>query len=170
MKTAVIYQSHYGHTKQYAQWIAQSLKAPLFEASQFSPGQISEYGQIIFGGALYAGRINGIGLITNNSTLFTEKKLIVFISGMSPHPEGKLPSILAQNKIPREASCFYLRGGMDVSKLNFLHKFMINTLRFALKIKGGEEAKLILQAFSVPQNFVSQEALNPLLEAARKNS
>lgn len=159
MKTAIIYQSHYGYAKQYAQWIAQSLNAPLFEASQIFLPQISEYDQIIFGGALYAGSVSGIQLITKNPALFSGKKMIVFIVGMGPHPEEKFAGILTHNNIPKAALCFYLRGGMDISKLNFLHKWMINTLRFVLKMKGGEKSKLILEAFKTPQNFISKEAL-----------
>ena len=54
-KIAVIYKSKYGSTKQYAEWIAQALDAPLFEASSVNPAQLAEYDVVVYGGGLYAG-------------------------------------------------------------------------------------------------------------------
>lgn len=46
---AVVYQSHYGTTKKYAEWIAQALDADLLNRKKVSVSELSQYGTIIFG-------------------------------------------------------------------------------------------------------------------------
>ena len=45
---AVVYQSHYGTTKKYAEWIAQALGADLLYRKKVSVSELSQYGTIIF--------------------------------------------------------------------------------------------------------------------------
>ena len=78
-KIAVIYKSKYGATKQYAVWIAESLEANIFEATDVSPSLLMEYDVIIFGGGLYANGINGVKLVTKNPC----KSLVVFTVGLA---------------------------------------------------------------------------------------
>jgi len=40
-KTVVIYKSKYGKTKQYAEWIAAELNAPLFDHTEIKPHQFA---------------------------------------------------------------------------------------------------------------------------------
>ena len=75
MKIAVIYKSHYGTTKQYAEWIAEALDTKLLERSSVKSEDISDYDLVIFGGGLYASGILGINLVTKNPP----KELILFI-------------------------------------------------------------------------------------------
>ena len=50
--TVVIYESKYGSTKSYAQWIAEELSCPLFERKKFNPKDFEKYEVIIYGGGL----------------------------------------------------------------------------------------------------------------------
>ena len=55
---AVVYKSRYGTTKQYAEWIAKALDAILLEASVVKPSQLASFDIVVYGGGLYAGRID----------------------------------------------------------------------------------------------------------------
>lgn len=57
--TVVIYRSKYGSAKRYAEWIAQEVKADLFDGSKVSPADLEKYDTIVFGGSLYAVGILG---------------------------------------------------------------------------------------------------------------
>ena len=46
---AVVYQSHYGTTKKYAEWIALALDADLLNRKKVSVSELSQYSTIIFG-------------------------------------------------------------------------------------------------------------------------
>lgn len=58
-KIAVVYKSKYGSSKKYAEWIADELKAELFEHSKIKKDDLLKYDTIIYGGGLYAGSISG---------------------------------------------------------------------------------------------------------------
>lgn len=47
---AVVYQSHYGTTPKYAEWIAESLEADLLNRKKVSVSDLSQYDMIIYGG------------------------------------------------------------------------------------------------------------------------
>lgn len=55
MKIAVIYQSSYGTTKQYAAWVAEALDADLLEQSSVKPEKLLEYEVVVYGGVPFAG-------------------------------------------------------------------------------------------------------------------
>ena len=122
-KIAVVYKSKYGTTKQYAEWIAEELGAPLFEVSSIKPLQLMDYDVVVYGGGLYASGIDGIKLVTKNPC----KSLVVFTVGLADPIITDYSAVLAKN-IPSErlpkVKVFHLRGGIDYGKLNLVHKVM----------------------------------------------
>ena len=83
MKTAVIYQSHYGSTETYARWLAEDLGAGLFQADRVKQADLQQYDTIVYGGGLYAGGVNGIALLTKYLDTFRDKALYLFTVGVS---------------------------------------------------------------------------------------
>ena len=65
-KCAVVYRSEAGHTKAYAQWIAEALQCDLLKGIKVKVSDLLSYDTIICGGSLNAGGINGVKLITKN--------------------------------------------------------------------------------------------------------
>ena len=96
-RTVVIYKTKYGSAKQYAQWLAEELKADLFENSKFSPSMFKDYENIIYGGSLYAVGILGISLIKNNFDKIKDKNVIVFSVGASPAHEKAMTHVKNHN-------------------------------------------------------------------------
>ncbi len=64
MRSIVIYKSQTGFTQKYAEWIAEELKADIFDILQVNVEMLQNYDTIIYGGGLYAGGINCVKLIT----------------------------------------------------------------------------------------------------------
>ncbi|MGI6331281.1 MAG: flavodoxin domain-containing protein [Zhaonellaceae bacterium] len=63
MKSCVVlYQSKYGTTKKYAEWLAEELSCDLIETKKATIEQIEKYKTIILGGGIYASGIAGIVL------------------------------------------------------------------------------------------------------------
>jgi len=109
-KVAVIYKSKYGTTKRYAQWIAQALDAPIFDASSIQPSQLSNYDTVIYGGGLYARGIDGVKLVTESF----DKTLVLFTVGLADPKITDYTPILEKTFTPEQLSkikVFHLRGG-----------------------------------------------------------
>lgn len=68
-------------------------------------------------------------------------------------------------------SIFHLRGGIDYSKLNFMHRSMMNMIKKAVDKKPEdsrtEEDIQMLQTFGDRVNFVDKNTIMPIIELAK---
>lgn len=83
MKTLVVYRSHYGSTRRYAQWLAQALDADAAEERQADARLVQNYECVIFGGGLYAGSIAGAARMAKLYGALQGKRLAMFTVGLS---------------------------------------------------------------------------------------
>ena len=79
MKTAVIYESGTGFTKQYAQWISEELHCDCVNRKKISKKEMLNYDKIIYGGWIFGGQIMGLKEIREVTSPFA-----VFAVGCSP--------------------------------------------------------------------------------------
>lgn len=173
--TVVIYESKYGFTRRYAEWIAEALSCEIFERKYFHPEDFRRYDTVIYGGGLYAGKVNGIKLLTQNFSLLNGKNIILFTCGlMDPHDQFNVDHIrksLTQTLSPDIMDAlhiFHLRGGIDYSGLSLTHKAMMHMLRKMLSGKAPqdlrEEDKVLLDTYGKSIDFTEQEMLQPLID------
>ena len=116
-RTVVVYRSISGFTKKYAEWIAEEVKADLFEAKEIRAEKLCAYDLIIFGGSLHAVGINGSKLLKKNLAQLVDKKIVVFAVGASPPKEGIVDEILKNNFSDEEQEnikLFYLRWRVQI--------------------------------------------------------
>lgn len=73
--TIIIYQSKYGSTKKYAEWLATKLNADLYPKSKTTAEMLQKYDTIVYGGGLYAGGVNGISFLQKTLHACTAKTL-----------------------------------------------------------------------------------------------
>jgi len=141
-KVVVIYKSKYGSAQRYAQWIADEVKADLFERSKITLNDILKYDTIVYGGSLYAAGILGISLIKKNFDKLKDKKVIVFSVGASPaHPEA-INDIINNNfteEMKGKVHFFHLRGGFNYKKLNPIDKILMYLLKKKIEHKKPDE-------------------------------
>lgn len=173
-KTVVIYESKYGSTKRYAEWIAEALSCPLFERKSFHPQDFSEYDIIVYGGGLYAGSVSGIKLLTKNRDALSDKKVVLFTCGLAdprdPHNVSIIRNALAKAlpaKMFKRLQLFHLQGGIDYSRLSFVHKSMMSMLRKMLLKKETDELRdeerQILETYGTCIDFTDRESIKPLV-------
>ncbi len=174
MKTAVIYKSVSGYTKNYAEWIAVELGADLIPHADAGPGLLPEYDLIIFGGPLHAAGINGVDIIKDTMEKFKNTQLIVFATGASPARDGILEEVKNRNFSSEEQErirFFYLRGGFDYSKLNFINKLLMTLMKWKIRSKKESDRtpdeRGMLAAFSRPVDFTKKEKIGDLVAHAR---
>ncbi len=172
---AVIYKSKYGSTKQYAEWISEELNADLFERSDVKIENLSNYKTIIFGGGLYASGIIGFDIIKKNFERIKDKNIIVFTVGLGdPKNKDQFIPIIDQNftdEMKEYISIFHLRGSMDYSRLNLMHRSLMGMVKKSVDKKPEEnrteEDIQMLETYGDKVNFIDKNTAIPIIELVK---
>jgi menaquinone-dependent protoporphyrinogen IX oxidase len=168
LRTIVVYRSLSGFTEKYSQWIAEELKADLFDAREIQGQKLGEYDVIIFGGSLHAVGINGIRILKENLSVLADKKIIVFAVGASAPKEGIVDEIRERNFYGEQKNLrlYYLRGGFNFSKLDFSNKVLMALfrVRVSMKRKKTPDEKGMLAAYSKPIDCTRKENIKEIVE------
>ncbi len=181
MHTAVIYRSHYGATRQYAQWIAQSLNADVLDGKGVHVRDLECYTQLIFGGGLYAGGISGAKFVARHFDRLCEKRLLFFTVGLAdpalPETVAAISKTLDQvfdARMRAHIAFFHLRGQMDYAALSPVHRAMMGMLKRMLERKDpaalSDQDRQLLATYGQHPCFMDQSSLAPLLACAREES
>lgn len=174
----VIYESKYGSTKKYAQWISEEMKADLFERAEINIAKLKEYDTIVYGGGLYASGIAGISMITKNHENLKDKRIIVYTVGVaSTDREEVFIPIIKKNfskEMQENITFFHLRGSLDYKKLGLVHKSMMAMLKVVILKKNvnelSDDDKELLETYGGKVDFVDQNTLRPLILFLRENN
>ena len=173
----IIYGSQYGTTKQYAMELSKktNIKAESYEDIK----NIDEYETIIYIGALYAGGVLGMAKTLKKISNSENKKIIIVTVGLAdPMNKENINNIensmkrQLSNEIYEKAYIYHLRGGIDYSKLNFLHKTMMRLLY--KKVKGlpeekkTAEDKAMIDTYNQKVNFVDFSNLENIISEIKR--
>ena len=174
-KTLIIYSSHYGYTKIYAEWIAEELKGDIHELKNIRGDLLTDYDIIILGSGLYAGRISGINLLVNNYEKIKRKKIIIFTCGLADISKTeninaikfRLKKVVPKN-ILENINIFFLRGGINYSKLSIIHKIMMWMMKNIIIKKGldklNEEDKEFFDTYGKAIDFMDKNNIKEIIE------
>ena len=168
----IIYGSKYGTAKQYAMEL--SKKTNIKAESYKDIKNIDEYETIVYIGALYAGGVLGMTKTFKKITNCENKKIIIATVGLAD-PMEKENVIKIENSMKRQlpveiyekANIYHLRGGMDYSKLSFLHKIIMKlvyekTKRLSEEKKMSEDEEVIA-TYKQKVNFVNFSSLENII-------
>ena len=172
MNSIIIYGSHYGTTKQYAEELSKRTNIKAISFKKFNQ-QINDYDNIIYLGSLYAGGVLGMSKTLKKLNNISNKKILIATVGLSdPTDEVNKNNIRnnIKNQIPKEvlekAKIFHLRGGIDYSKLNFAHKTMMKLLYNAVKNLPNEkqtaEDRAMIETYNKKVNFIDFSSLDKI--------
>ena len=178
MNSIIIYGSHYGTTKQYAEELSKRTNIKAISFKKFNQ-QINDYDNIIYLGALYAGGVLGMSKTLKKLNNISNKKILIATVGLSdPTDEVNKSNIRnnIKNQIPKEvlekAKIFHLRGGIDYSKLNFAHKTMMKLLYNAVKNlpkeKQTAEDRAMIETYNKKVNFIDFSSLDKIANEIQK--
>jgi menaquinone-dependent protoporphyrinogen IX oxidase len=162
----VLYLSKYGHTKQYASWIAKALNADIMPFNEFRKKDLIKYDHVIFGTGVYIGKMNGIKKALK---MFHHKPAVIFACGGNAGVEEDIKRITEVNFSPELLAFhkfFYLPGGLDLSKVRGIMKFFMNIGRKSLQNKPDKTKDDIefLKGFEHPTYFVDEKHIAPIVD------
>ena len=151
MNSVIIYGSHYGTTKRYAEKFSEVTK--ILVANYKKIKNLSEYNLIIHFGGLYAGGVKGL---KNTDSI---RKSI----------SRQVPENILKN-----TAVFHLRGGIDYEKLNFKHRTMMTLLYNKAKNlpedKKTAEVRAMIDTYNSKVDFVDYSSLNHIMDYVQKIS
>ena len=177
MDSIIIYGSQYGTTKMYAEELSKriNVKALSFEKID----DLNKYNKIIYLGGLYAGGVLGMSKTFKKLNDMTNRRIILVTVGLAdPKNTENINNI--RNAIKRQLSknilekikIFHLRGGIDYSKLNFVHKTLMNLLYKKAKNLPEEkktvEDKAIIETYGKKVSFIDFSDLDGIVSEFSK--
>ena len=174
MAGIVVYGSHYGTARQYAEELARRAGT---EACQYDAvGDINRYDTIAYVGALYAGGVVGMKKTFARLTSCKGKTIVIATVGLADPTDAENVSNIRENmrrqlsaEVFEAARIFHLRGGIDYAKLGFRHRTMMRLLYAKAKSlpeeEKGAEVRAMLETYGRQVSFVDMDALGPLVAA-----
>lgn len=148
MKGIILYQSKYGVTKRYADWISEETGFDRIETKKAKIETVEQYEAIILGGGLYASGIAGLSFLKKHIIRLKGKRIIVFCTGASPYGKSAFEQIAAHNMKDALADipCFYCRGAWDMDRMNTVDRNLCKLLRKAVLKKDPSEYEILEKA------------------------
>ena len=177
MNSVIIYGSHYGTTKRYAEKFSEVTK--ILVANYKKIKNLSEYNLIIHFGGLYAGGVKG--LKNTVKALNGNQRLVIVTVGLADvsdkeNTDSIRKSISRQvpENILKNTAVFHLRGGIDYEKLNFKHRTMMTLLYNKAKNlpedKKTAEVRAMIDTYNSKVDFVDYSSLNHIMDYVHKFS
>lgn len=173
-KGIILYQSKYGATKKYADWLQEETGFDCIETKKATVSLVQNYDVIILGGGVYASGIAGLHFLKKNINYVLDKKIAVFAVGASPYDEKAIMQARelhfkdAMERIP----LFYCRGAWDEDKMSFTHRTLCRMLQKAVAKQNPEEyepwQKALMGAKGQKCDWTDKENLEPLIEYLKK--
>ncbi len=139
MKTLILYNTKYGITKKYAQWIQEELAgSQIFNIINFDTNVIQNYDNVVFGSNTYLGKLAGLDFLVNNWNKLQTKNVYLFSVGFFPpdSEESTKTYISIPEYIREKIQYIKLPGIINSEELEFFDKMIvtgINTEKMEIK-------------------------------------
>ena len=173
MSGIILYQSKYGATKRYADWISEETGFDCVETKKAKIEAVKQYDTIILGGGIYASGIAGLSFLKKHIKELQGKRIVIFCDGASPYDENAFEQIVDHNMkdtltgIP----CFYCRGAWDMDNMNLVDRNLCKMLRKAVMKKNPTEYEIweraLVEAGDEKCDWTDKSYIAPILEAVR---
>jgi menaquinone-dependent protoporphyrinogen IX oxidase len=168
-KILIAYESRYGSTRQYAEWIGEALKADVRRAGDVKPVDLLKYDSVVVGGYARMGRFVGAEFVTRHWEALKEKKdLLIFSCSGMPTDSVRANEFFEKSfkgEIREKARYFPLPGRLV--KLNFADSviMMFPKLFMRLSVLMGndtyKDALALLNGF----DRMDKSKIKPIVEA-----
>ncbi len=152
---AVIYESNAGSTKKYAEMLAEKLNIPAFSLKE-AKKSVPQGEECVFLGWVFANKVQGLKMAQ-------KKWKLQCAAAVGMNSEGKKLMEILKEANKTDVPLFYLRGALDLSRLKWLQKKLLQAIRSDLekqKKPGTEEMISILRDGC---DFVCEESLSEIL-------
>ena len=149
MSRVIIYKSKTGHTERYARMLSEELNIPCYS---YKDAIVSKNDEVIFLSYIYASKIMGLSKILKKYNV----KVVIAVGALA-YSKDYLNTLKDANNI--KLPFFYLRGGIDYSKLNFFFRKFLPVIGKDI----AKDNKELLNLFKNGGDFVTKDNLNEVL-------
>ena len=160
MVKAIIYNSSTGHTSRYAKMLSEKLDIPCYTIKDAN-GKVNSNDEIIYLSWVCANMITGINKIKNKY-----KVKCYGAVGLYPKSEENTNNLIKTNNI--EKPLFYLQGGLDYNKLNWLKTKILHMVGKYLEKENSNQGVQLAKIFENGADFVKEENLKEIVEFLEK--
>jgi menaquinone-dependent protoporphyrinogen IX oxidase len=161
LKVLIVYESKYGSTKQYAEWIREDTKGDLINIADGDTPDLAGYDILIIGGYVRMGKIAIAPFIKAHWGVMQGKEVILFTTSGTPPRHPKIRSIY-EKSLPEEIQkgiiYFPLPGRISGKDLTLWDKFLIAIGKIV------ERDETLKKDMGKDFDGVQRENLSPLLE------
>ena len=149
MSRVIIYKSKTGHTERYAKMLSEELNIPYYS---YKDAIVSKNDEVIFLSYIYASKIMGLSKILKKYNV----KVVIAVGALA-YSKDYLNTLKDANNI--KLPFFYLRGGIDYSKLNFFFRKFLPVIGKDI----AKDDKELLNLFKKGGDFVNKDNLKEVL-------
>ena len=149
MSRVIIYKSKTGHTERYAKMLSEELNIPCYS---YKDAIVSKNDEVIFLSYIYASKIMGLSKILKKYNV----KVVIAVGALA-YSKDYLNTLKDANNI--KLPFFYLRGGIDYSKLNFFFSKFLPVIGKDI----AKDDKELLNLFKNGGDFVTKDNLSEVL-------
>lgn len=157
MVKAIVYKSNTGHTLRYAEMLAKNLKVPFYNLNQ-AKKNLNYTDEIIYLGWICASQISGLSKIKKICNL----KIVVGV-GAYPKSNQYIKDLKKANNI--KEPFFYLRGGIDYSKLKGIKKQIVKLVGKTV----DKQDKEMVDLFTNGKDYVDEANLSEIINYFKSN-
>lgn len=173
-KGIILYQSKYGATKKYAQWLQEETGFDCMETKAANLRRVCDCDIIILGGGVYASGIAGFSFLKKNIEHLAGKRILVFGVGASPYDEAAVAGIKKLHfKDELSGVPFvYCRGAWDEDAMTFKDRTLCRMLQKAVAKKTPDTyepwERALMCAVGQKCDWTDRKYLEPILDYLRK--
>ena len=170
MKTAIIYVSQTGFTKQYAEWLSEEVQGDCMTAAEAEKKDLSGYDAVVFGGWCFAGSIKKLDWFKKKAAQWADKKKVVYAVGASPLENPELQEGLRKNFTDEEwaqISVFYCPGGLCYEKMNGVSRVMMKMFVRMLAKNKSEKEQAMAKMLSKSYDISDRKYIAPIVECLK---
>ncbi len=157
----IAYQSKYGSTKQYAEWIQQNTGGDLVNIEIGDKPDLARYDILIIGGSVRVGNIVIAPFIKDHWNVMKGKEVILFTTSGTPPQHPKIQNIYEKSlpeEIRKEIKYFPLHGRISSKDLTFYDKCLISIGKIM------EQDETLEKDMGKDFDGIQRENILPLLE------
>ncbi len=130
MKPIIVYSSKYGATAQYAEWLAEKLRVPVYSTAAINTPELAAADVVIIGSSVYIGKLHISSWLQENKVILSSKKVFFFVvcANAGADMQTAQNAIITRNlpaSLCKKEDVFFLPGRLDPAKVSWSDKLML---------------------------------------------
>lgn len=176
MSGIILYQSKYGATKKYVDWLSDEIKFDVLETKKANINDVSKYDTVILAGGIYASGVAGLQFLKKNISKLKNTKIAVLCVGASPYDDEAFSEIYKYNFKDGISGikCFYARGAWDEDSMSFKDRTLCKMLQKAVAKQDPSTyepwQKALMCAVGQKCDWTDKQYLDELIQYVREDS